>query len=114
MIVNNDNRLSLLVVEEIVRTRVLQFIQDILEEEGADLLRRRKSERGLAVDGFQGYRNGHGNSPLGAVPSHSVGRGCVILKKGLSVQYFHFLSDGLKMWATFFRSHTFTVLPKLN
>jgi len=43
MIVNNDNRLSLLVVEEIVGTRVAFFIQDILEEEGADLLKRRKS-----------------------------------------------------------------------
>ena len=107
MIVNSDNRLSLLAGEEILRTKVLNFIQDILEEEGADLLSRLKSERSLAVDGFNGYRNVHGSSPLGAVPSQSVHQPRVRGSKERFVSaVFPFSSDGIKIWATFFRNHT--------
>lgn len=48
-------------LEEWVRTRVQQFIQEILEEEVTEFLGRGKSERRGAVDSRAGYRNGYGN-----------------------------------------------------
>jgi len=47
-------------LEEHVRGRIQEWIQDLLNEEIADLLGRRKSERRAAVDGAVGYRNGYG------------------------------------------------------
>jgi len=47
-------------LEEVLRDKVRQFIQDILEEEVTELLGRQKSERLKAVDGQPAYRNGYG------------------------------------------------------
>jgi putative transposase len=47
-------------LEEFTRSRIQGWIQDLLEEEVAELLGRRKSERRTAVDAPTGYRNGHG------------------------------------------------------
>ena len=47
-------------LEEFTRSRIQGWIQDLLEEEVAELLGRRKSERRAAVDAPAGYRNGHG------------------------------------------------------
>lgn len=43
-----------------VRHEVQRLIQEILEEEVAELLGRERSQRRQAVDGSPGYRNGHG------------------------------------------------------
>jgi transposase-like protein len=43
-----------------VRLKVQEYIQDILEEEVELFLGRKKSERIKKVDGTQGYWNGHG------------------------------------------------------
>jgi transposase-like protein len=47
-------------LEEWVRRKVQEFIQSLLEEEIAELLGRRKSERRKAVDSSPAYRNGYG------------------------------------------------------
>jgi putative transposase len=48
-------------LEEVVRMKVQEFIQDILEEEVTEFLGRRKSERiRKKVDSCRGYRNGYG------------------------------------------------------
>jgi len=47
-------------LEEVLRDKGRQFIQDILEEEVTELLGRQKSERLRAVDGQPAYRNGYG------------------------------------------------------
>ena len=47
-------------LEEMVRLKVQEYIQDILEEEVEAFLGRKKSERIKIVDGIEGYRNGHG------------------------------------------------------
>lgn len=47
-------------LEEFVRGRVQEFIQDLLEEEVAELLGRRKHKRRDPVDAAAGYRNGYG------------------------------------------------------
>jgi putative transposase len=48
------------VLEEMVRTKVQEYIQEILDDEVETFLGRKKSERIGMVDGSQGYRNGHG------------------------------------------------------
>jgi transposase-like protein len=48
------------VLEEMVRVKVQEYIQDILEEEVETFLGRKKSERLTKVNGAPGYRNGHG------------------------------------------------------
>jgi transposase-like protein len=48
------------VLEEMVRVKVQEYIQYILEEEVAEFLGRKKSERLKMVDGAPGYWNGHG------------------------------------------------------
>ncbi len=48
------------VLEEMVRLKVQEYIQDILEEEVEIFLGRKKSERIKKVDGTRGYWNGHG------------------------------------------------------
>ena len=47
-------------LEEFTRRRIQDWMQDLLEEEVAEQLGRRKSERRAAVDAPHGYRNGHG------------------------------------------------------
>ena len=47
-------------LEEAVREKAQEFIQQILEEEVTELLGREKSERKAAVDPAPGYRNGYG------------------------------------------------------
>jgi len=48
------------VLEEMVRLKVQEYIQDILEEEVETFLGRKKSERLTMVDGTLGYWSGHG------------------------------------------------------
>jgi len=48
------------VLEEMVRLKVQEYIQDILEEEVETFLGRKKSERMKMVDALCGYWNGHG------------------------------------------------------
>lgn len=47
-------------LEELVRGKVQQFIQEILEEEVTELLGRRKSQRRMGIDASPGSRNGYG------------------------------------------------------
>jgi putative transposase len=47
-------------LEEMVRIKVREFIQGLLEAEIEELLGRQKSERRKAVDSLQAYRNGYG------------------------------------------------------
>ncbi|HAM51394.1 MAG TPA: hypothetical protein DCP92_12160 [Nitrospiraceae bacterium] len=47
-------------LEEMVRLKAQEYIQDILEEEVEEFLGRRKCERKKFVDGSEGYRNGYG------------------------------------------------------
>jgi len=47
-------------LEEFTRSRIQDWIKDLLEEEVAELLGRRRSERRAAADVPEGYRNGHG------------------------------------------------------
>lgn len=49
-------------LEEIVRQKVQEYIQDILEDEVEEFLGRKKSGRIKPVDGISGYRNGHGKT----------------------------------------------------
>jgi transposase-like protein len=48
------------VLEEMVRLKVQEYIQEILEDEVEQFLGRKKSERIKPVDGTPGYWNGHG------------------------------------------------------
>jgi transposase-like protein len=48
------------VLEEMVRVKVQEYIQVILEEEVSEFMGRKKSERLNLVDGAPGYWNGHG------------------------------------------------------
>jgi putative transposase len=48
------------VLEEMVRLKVQEYIQEILEDEVETFLGRKKSERVKPVDGTLGYRNGYG------------------------------------------------------
>jgi putative transposase len=48
------------VLEEMVRVKVQEYIQEILEDEVETFLGRKKSERIKVVDGTPGYRNGYG------------------------------------------------------
>jgi putative transposase len=47
-------------LETFARAQVQGFIQQLLEDEVDELLRRRKSERRAALDAPRGSRNGHG------------------------------------------------------
>jgi len=49
-------------LEEMVRMKVREFIQTLLEAEMTELLGRRKSERRTAVDSPPAYRNGYGKA----------------------------------------------------
>jgi len=55
------SRVTYEVLEQVVRIKVQEFIQDILEEEISEFLGRRKSERiRERIDTHCGYRNGYG------------------------------------------------------
>lgn len=47
-------------IEEMARVKIQGWIQDLLEEEITEFLGREKSERRVAVDTGEGYRNGYG------------------------------------------------------
>ena len=55
-----QSRATYEVLEEMVRLKVQEYIQEILEEEVEIFLGRKKSERIKKVDTPRGYRNGHG------------------------------------------------------
>lgn len=56
-----QSRVTYEVLEEFVRMKVQEFIQDILEQEVAEFLGRKKSERiGSCIDKSRVYRNGYG------------------------------------------------------
>ena len=56
----NPSRATYEVLEEMVRLKAQEYIQEILEDEVEAFLGRKKSERTRLVDGTAGYRNGHG------------------------------------------------------
>jgi transposase-like protein len=60
------------VLEEMVRLKVQEYIQDILEEEVESFLGRKKSERLKDVDGTPGYWNGHGKSKKFSVMNGTI------------------------------------------
>lgn len=55
-----QSRATYEVLEEMVRGKVQEYIQEILEEEVESFLGRKKSERNKKIDAPRGYRNGHG------------------------------------------------------
>jgi len=59
-------------LEEIVRMKVQDFIQDIVEEEITAFLGRSKSERISGIDKSKAYRNGHGRPREFALMSGTV------------------------------------------
>jgi len=60
------------VLEEMVRLKAQEYIQDILEEEVESFLGRKKSERIKVVDGTPGYWNGHGKSKKFSVMNGTI------------------------------------------
>lgn len=60
------------VLEEMVRGKVQEYIQTILEEEVETFLGRSKSERLKLVDSTSGYRNGHGKPKKFAVMNGTI------------------------------------------
>ena len=60
------------VLEEMVRLKVQEYIQDILEEEVESFLGRKKSERLKMVDGTPGYWNGHGKKKKFSVMNGTI------------------------------------------
>lgn len=56
----SQSRVTYDVLVGAVRQKVQKYIQDILEEELTEFPGRHKSKRSSEVDGFRGYRNGHG------------------------------------------------------
>jgi putative transposase len=68
----NPSRATYEILEEMVRVKVQEYIQEILEEEVAEFLGRKKSERLKIVDGAPGYRNGHGKPKKFAVMNGTI------------------------------------------
>jgi len=60
------------VLEEMVRLKVQEYIQEILEDEVESFLGRKKSERIKPVDGTPGYWNGHGKRKKFTVMSGTI------------------------------------------
>jgi len=60
------------VLEEMIRLKVQEYIQDILEEEVESFLGRKKSERLKMVDGTPGYWNGHGKKKKFSVMNGTI------------------------------------------
>mgnify|MGYP001564486384 CR=1 FL=1 len=67
-----QSRTTYEVLEEAVRTKAQQFIQDILEEEINEFLCRGKSERIKGIDTPRGYRNGYGSPRKFALMSGTI------------------------------------------
>src|SRR5271157_5966207 len=59
-------------LEDMVRLKAQEYIQDILEEEVESFLGRKKSERMKAIDGSSGYRNGYGKPKKFALMSGTI------------------------------------------
>lgn len=59
-------------LEEMVRAKVQEYIQEILEDEVEAFLGRKKSERIKPVDGTPGYWNGHGKRKKFTVMSGTI------------------------------------------
>jgi len=59
-------------LEGMVRLKIQEYIQDILEDEVAEFLGRKKSQRIKPVDGTAGYWNGHGKPKKFAVMSGTI------------------------------------------
>ena len=59
-------------LEGMVREKAQEFIQQIMEEEGTELLGRQKSECRSAVDATEGYRNGYGKPRRLAMSSGTI------------------------------------------
>jgi putative transposase len=59
-------------LEEMVRLKVQEYIQEILEDEVEEFLGRKKSERIKPVDGGAGYRNGHGKTKKFSVMNGTI------------------------------------------
>jgi hypothetical protein len=79
------------VLEEMVRVKVQEYIQDILEEEVESFLGRKKSERLTIVDGTPGYWNGHGKPKKFSVMFRSSPID-ILLVRLVNTNYFNFLS----------------------
>ena len=60
------------VLEDVVRAKVQEFIQDILAEEVTEFLARGKSERIKGIDVPGGYRNGYGKTRKFALMSGTI------------------------------------------
>jgi len=56
----SGSRVCYEMLESLVRERVQEFVQNVLEEEVEELLGRSKWERRSSVDAAEGYRNGYG------------------------------------------------------
>jgi putative transposase len=63
-------------LEEMVRIKVREFIQSLLEAEVEELLGRPKSERRKLVDNSPAYRNGHGKER-----KLTLGNGTITLRR---------------------------------
>jgi len=59
-------------LEEMVRLKVQEYIQEILEDEVEEFLGRKKSERIKPIDGTPGYRNGPGKTKKFTVMSGTI------------------------------------------
>ena len=57
-----ESRVCFEELEDWVRAKIQGFVQELLEEEVTQLLRRRKHERRQGVDAPEGYRNGYGKA----------------------------------------------------
>jgi putative transposase len=68
----NPSRATYEVLEEMIRLKVQEYIQDILEEEVESFLGRKKSERLKMVDGTTGYWNGHGKKKKFSVMNGTI------------------------------------------
>lgn len=68
----NPSRATYEVLEEMVRLKVQEYIQDILEEEVESFLGRKKSQRLKMVDAHSGYWNGHGKTKKFSVMNGTI------------------------------------------
>lgn len=59
-------------LEEMIRLKIQEYIQDIVEDEVEEFLGRKKSQRIKPVDGIAGYWNGHGKPKKFAVMSGTI------------------------------------------
>jgi len=68
----SQSRATYEALEEIVRMKVQDFTQDIVEEEITTFLGRGKSERIIGIDKPKAYRNGHGKPRKFALMSGTI------------------------------------------